>query len=57
MLEKSIREETISFAQEIIRVNSPSWHEVLEEVSPDFMVICEPNDCCVSVGQKGRAES
>ena len=27
MLNKSIREETISFAQEIIRINSPSWHE------------------------------
>jgi len=29
--------------------------QVLEEVSPDFVVICEPNDCCVGVGQKGRA--
>jgi len=28
---------------------------VLSEVSPDFVVICEPNDCCISVGQKGRA--
>lgn len=28
---------------------------VLEKVSPDFVVICEPNDCCVGVGQKGRA--
>jgi len=27
MLDKSIHEETISFAQEIIRVNSPSWHK------------------------------
>ena len=27
VLDKSIREETISFAQEIIRVNSPFWHE------------------------------
>ena len=28
---------------------------VLSEVSPDFVVICEPNDCCISIGQKGRA--
>ncbi|MDO9546211.1 MAG: YgeY family selenium metabolism-linked hydrolase [Pelolinea sp.] len=28
---------------------------VLDKVSPDFVVICEPNDCCVGVGQKGRA--
>lgn len=29
--------------------------EVLDKVSPDFVVICEPNECCVGVGQKGRA--
>ena len=29
--------------------------EVLEEVSPNFVVICEPNDCRVGIGQKGRA--
>ena len=27
MLDKSIQKEAISFTQEIIRVNSPSWHE------------------------------
>ncbi|MCD6577294.1 MAG: hypothetical protein J7K66_04685 [Anaerolineaceae bacterium] len=27
MLDKSIGEETIAFAQEIIRINSPSWKE------------------------------
>ena len=29
--------------------------KVLEEVKPDFVVICEPSGCCVGVGQKGRA--
>ena len=28
---------------------------VLEKISPDFVVICEPNDCCLTIGQKGRA--
>ncbi len=27
MLDKSIQKETISFSQEIISVNSPSWHK------------------------------
>lgn len=28
---------------------------VLAKISPDFVVICEPNDCCLTIGQKGRA--
>lgn len=29
--------------------------KVLKEVIPDFVVICEPSDCYMGVGQKGRA--
>ena len=28
---------------------------VLSEVSPDFVVICEPNDCRIGIVQKGQA--
>lgn len=29
--------------------------KVIEHVHPDFVVICEPNGCCLGIGQKGRA--
>jgi putative selenium metabolism hydrolase len=28
---------------------------VMEAIRPDFVVICEPNGCCLGIGQKGRA--
>lgn len=29
--------------------------QVMRQVQPDFVVICEPNGCCLGLGQKGRA--
>ncbi len=29
--------------------------KVMALVKPDFVVICEPNGCCLGIGQKGRA--
>ncbi len=29
--------------------------KVMAQVHPDFVVICEPNGCCLGIGQKGRA--
>lgn len=29
--------------------------QVMQVVKPDFVVICEPNGCCLGLGQKGRA--
>ena len=29
--------------------------KVIEEVKPDFVIICEPSECSVITGQKGRA--
>lgn len=32
-----------------------AFSKVLQKIAPDFVVICEPNGCCLGVGQKGRA--
>lgn len=32
-----------------------SLAKIIEQVNPDFVVICEPNGSCLGVGQKGRA--
>ena len=29
--------------------------KVIEAVKPDYVIICEPSECCINIGQKGRA--